>query len=112
MKINLTNGAVLVLSEIIGMDGWAKGPRQFYQAGRFLAEILPPLTAPILTNQSTKKEVENAQSWPALAAPEFELSDSDAEMCRTAMEKLTDNGRLRPSRWTYQIQTAIRQTPS
>ena len=107
MKTILTNGTLAALTEIISLDGWAKGHKLMYQAGRFLVEVLPPVNAPIMMANSTKAEVEAFRAWQTDKAPEFELSDADAQMCRECFTKLTEGERLRPSRWTYEIQKAI-----
>jgi hypothetical protein len=107
MKTILTNGALSAITEIISLEGWAKGYKLMFQAGRVLVEVLPPVNAPILMANSTKADVEAFRAWQTETAPEFELSDADAQMCRECFTKLSEGERLRPSRWTYEIQKAI-----
>jgi hypothetical protein len=110
-KVILKNGAIITLSQLINLDGWAKGYQLMYRAGKFLSEVLPELTAPwISPTNPTETDVNNQQAWNNQDGPEFELSDEDAELCRECFKKLAETERLRPSKWTKAIQDAIKLT--
>lgn len=101
MKIALRNGGLETLYIILTQPGWCKTPELMFKAGRFLAEVMPPLPAQEFTNAA------EARTWREKTGPEFELSDSDAELCRTAAKYCITEGKIGPNLWMKELHEAI-----
>ena len=111
MKITLPQQSLRILREILSAPGWAKTTKELYLGGRLLAQTLPE---PDISWLKTAKQVEaltqeevtayqaKDKEW-ANTEIEIEITDAERDICRKAIEKLTEAGSIAASKYGFKV---------
>jgi len=87
-KINMSQGAVNLLRNIISGTGWAKTTQDIILGGGLLADT----RLPEYENIPTEKKA--AMEWAKAPAPEFEVSEKEREAVKRAITHFCTQGAL------------------
>lgn len=111
MKITLPQQSLNLLRQLLSEPGWCKTTKDLYLGGRLLAETLPevdtswikfPQELAMMTSAARAAYFAEDKAWSAQPV-EFEISDSERDAIRCCIEKLTESGVFKPSRFAFKL---------
>lgn len=85
--LQTTNGAVVILRQILAGNGWTKKVKQSRRAAR-MVKRLPKLRGP-----DGAKDEESMDAWAEELHP-LSVGEADRDMCKTCIRWYVEEGRL------------------
>lgn len=101
-QINIKQGSLRILRDIVSATGWAKSTDHIILGGG-LASRLPEL-APWLTKDATEKEMKD---WLAETIPEFEVSEKERDAVKVAIRHFAEQGSIPPNVYAAELLKAF-----
>jgi hypothetical protein len=111
MKLKLHQQSLHLLRSILATPGWAKTTKEIYLGGRLLADTLPepdtswvkvPAQLQAMTTEERTAYRAQDKAWAGTEV-EIEISDAERDICRKAIEKLSETGELGTSQYLFRL---------
>lgn len=101
-KINMKQGSVRILRDIVSAVGWAKTTEHIIIGGG-LASRLPEI-AEYPAPKATEAEV---KAWAVTIIPEFEVSEKERDAVKVAIKHFTEQGGIPPTPYAADLLKAF-----
>lgn len=117
-KINLTQGAVRYLRDMLASTGWAKSINDIILGGGLLVDVLPepsepPTTTPVEREAADQARIRllahtaDVKAWAALPVPEFDVTEKQRDCIRRCIKHFAELGNIPPTPQAYVLLTAF-----
>ena len=121
-KINLTQGAVRYLRDMLASTGWAKSINDIILGGGLLVDVLPepsepPVITPVEREAADQARIRlaahtaNVKTWSALPVPEFDVTEKQRDCIRRCIKHFAEQGSIPPTPQAFVLLTAFGYSP-
>lgn len=98
-KINMGQGAIRIMRDIIAGTGWAKTTSHIVIGGGLLSR-LPEIQEP----PAAKDDV---TAWGKKPVPEFEITEKERDACKVAIDHFAGQGAIPPNVYSAELLRAF-----